>query len=162
MKKFTSLFLSTLLFTGVFFALPVANINTSFNSSSYSYAITKTNYFSGQTGTMNSLYNPYSGAVESKKYNIPSPTLPKDSKVSTVVANVTFSSKGSPFKLYVESPNGSIYSKLIQKSGEVNFTEFKDEKPNGTWKVSIITADTNPYKPSIGSARLKINYTYEQ
>ena len=45
MKKFTSLFLSTFLFTGVFFALPVANINTSFNSSSYSYAITKTNSF---------------------------------------------------------------------------------------------------------------------
>lgn len=162
MKKLTSLFLSTLLLTGAFFVLPAINTNTSFNSASYSYAITKTNYFSGQTGTMNSLYNPYSGAVESKKYNISSPTLPKDSKVSTVVANVTFSSKGSPFYLYVKSPSNKTFSKLIKKSGEITFTEFKDENPNGTWKVSIITADTNPYKPSTGSARLKINYTYEQ
>ena len=161
MKKIIKVLTSALLLSLAMVFLPALNVHLN-NGSGYSYAVTRYGYFSGSTGTMNSLYNSYSGPQQSRVYSITSPTLPLDSKTTTVIANVTFSSSGAPFNLYVKSPDGRLASRLISSSTQVTFDEFANERADGKWQVYIVTTSTNPMLPSTGSARLTFNYKYEQ
>ncbi|MFJ7732812.1 hypothetical protein ACIQXF_13050 [Lysinibacillus sp. NPDC097231] len=111
------------------------------------------NYFSGSTGTMNSL-----NGQESTAFNISSGSVPSNAKVSSVTLNVTVSSGSAPFYLQVKHPNGDIAQEYITGSGSKSVTlpQFNDTDPTGTWKVSIISTGV----VSTATARMTVNYTY--
>ncbi|WP_052344384.1 hypothetical protein [Bacillus ndiopicus] len=111
------------------------------------------NYFSGSTGTMNSLYQ-----NESSIFNISSGTLPPFAKVSSVTLNVNVSSGSAPFYLNVKNPNGDVVQHYITGTGSksVTLNQFNNTDPQGTWKVSITTTGT----VSTVTARMTVNYTY--
>lgn len=112
-----------------------------------------TDSFSGNTGTMNSLYQ-----NESTIFNISSGTLPPLAKVSSVTLNVNVSSGSAPFYLNVKHPSGDVVQHYITGTGSKSVTldQFNDRDPRGTWKVSITTTGT----VSTATARMTVNYTY--
>ncbi|WP_152657913.1 hypothetical protein [Oceanobacillus sp. CFH 90083] len=116
-------------------------------------SIFATNYFSGSTGTMNSLYG-----NESTLFNISSGTTPSLAKVSGVTLNVNVSSGSAPFYLNVKHPDGSVVQHYITGTGNksVTFDQFNHTDPYGTWKVSITTTGI----VSTATARMTVNYTY--
>lgn len=111
------------------------------------------NYFSGNTGTMNSL-----SGKESKIFNISSGSTPTLSKVSSITLNVNVSNRSLPFYLNVKNPDGIVVQHYITGTGSksVTLTEFNDTNPQGTWKVSI----TSTGLVSTATASMKVNYTY--
>lgn len=112
-----------------------------------------TNYFTGSTGTMNSLYQ-----NESTIFNISSGTIPSLSKVSSVTLNVNVSSGSGSFYLNVKHPNDDVVQHYITGTGSksVTLNQFNNTDPQGTWKVSITTTGI----VSTATARMTVNYTY--
>lgn len=116
-------------------------------------SIIAANYFSGITGTMNSLYQ-----NESTIFNISSGTIPAFAKVSSVTLNVNVSSGSAPFYLNVKHPTGNVVQHYITGAGSksVALNYFNNTNPQGTWQVSITTTGT----VSTATARMTVNYTY--
>jgi hypothetical protein len=110
-----------------------------------------TNYFSGSTGTMNSLNGNQSAAWPISSGSV-SGTNPV---VTSVKLNITVSSGSSAFYIYVVSPQGTTASVLVgNKTPTLN--NFNGENPSGTWQVYIITTGT----VSTATARMTVNYSY--
>ncbi|MFJ7731220.1 hypothetical protein ACIQXF_04925 [Lysinibacillus sp. NPDC097231] len=111
------------------------------------------NYFSGSTGTMNSL-----SGKESTVFDISSGSIVDNAKVSSVTLNVNVSSGSEAFYLNVKHPDGSVVQHNITGTGSksVTLTQFNDKNPKGTWKVSITSTGT----VSTATARMTVNYTY--
>jgi len=108
------------------------------------------NYFTGSTGTMNSLFgNP------SASRNISSGSVPSNASVSSVKVNVNVSPGSDSFYLYVKHPSGYSATRLVG-STSLSFTEFNGLDPYGTWQVYIVTTGT----VSTATARMTVDYTY--
>ena len=76
------------------------------------------NYFTGSTSTMNSLFgNP------SASWNISSGSVPGNASVSSVKVNVNVSPGSDSFYLYVKHPSGYSATRLVG-STSLSFTEF--------------------------------------
>lgn len=110
-----------------------------------------TNWFSGQTGTMNALNGGTSAAwnISSGSISVTNP------KVTSVTLNVKKSSGSSPFYVYVKNPQGTIASKLVG-SATPSFSEFNGQDPQGTWQIWIETTGT----VSTATATMRVNYSY--
>ena len=89
-------------------------------------------YFTGGTGTMNSI-----AGSQSKIFNSSSGSISANARVTNVELNVTVSRGSIPFYIVVESPNGYQAERYISTSGKVEFDEFNDFYPKGTWKIYI-------------------------
>ena len=111
---------------------------------------TASNYFTGSTGTMNSLFgNP------SASWNISSGSVPGNASVSSVKVNVNVSPGSDSFYLYVKHPSGYSATRLVG-STSLSFTEVNGLDPYGTWQVYIVTTGT----VSTATARMTVDYTY--
>jgi hypothetical protein len=140
------------------FATPVSAAATQINNvgeisstNNFVQASLNRDYFSGISGTMNSLYG-----SQSRAFNISSGSIDTSSKITSVEVNVTVSSGSNPFYLVLVDPSGYSVSKLIGASGQVTFNEFNGQYAEGTWKTYIITTAT----VSTATARFTLNYQY--
>lgn len=114
--------------------------------------LASTNYFTGSTVKLNSL-NGTSSTISTISSGSVLGTNPK---VTSVKLNVTVSSGSAPFYLYVEDPNGNVDYTTVSRSGSVSFSSFNGVRPNGKWKVYIVTKGT----VSTATARMTVNYSY--
>lgn len=153
MKKIVSFTTSIILALTLVIALPITGINIDKSNVAFAQTMTKTGYFSGITGTMNSL-----NGQTSRIFFVSSPTLPSNAQTSTVELNVTVSSKSSPFYIYVVDPNGYRDFAKVARSGKVILNNFSGHTPDGKWQIYI---ESDGFV-STGSARMKVNYTYQQ
>ena len=126
-------------------AAPVSN-DIEIESAAYT-----TNYFSGQTGRMNSV-----NGIESAAFNISSGSINSEAKVTKVTLNVTVSNGSSGFYIIVEDPYGNYVEKYVSRSGEIVIYDFNGLYAKGTWKVSIQTVGM----VSTATARMRVDYTY--
>lgn len=141
------------------FAIPVSAAEIP-NAATKNVAISKvgdtviraTNYFTGSTVKMNSLYRNKSAISNISSGSV----LGTNPQVTSVSLNVTVSSGSDSFKLYVEDPSGYGGYTTISKSGTVKFSDFNGRNPKGTWKVYIVTNGT----VSTATARMTVNYSY--
>ncbi len=62
---------------------------------------------------------------------------------------------GDPFILYVQAPDGTMYSFVIAKSGTVTIDDLNGCSPSGTWKIWIETLGT----ASTATITVKMNYS---
>lgn len=111
-----------------------------------------TNYFTGSTVKMNSLYGSQSAISNISSGSV----LGTKPQVTSVSLNVTVSSGSDSFKLYVEDPYGYYDYVTVGKSGSVSFSSFNGINPTGKWKVYIVTNST----VSTATARMKVDYSY--
>ena len=75
-------------------------------------------YFTGGTGTMNSI-----AGSQSKIFNASSGSISANARVTNVELNVTVSRGSIPFYIVVESPNGYQAERYISTSGKVELPE---------------------------------------
>ena len=75
--------------------------------------------------------------------------------------NVTVSRGSIPFYIVVESPNGYQAERYISTSGKVEFDEFNDFYPKGTWKIYIYNRGSAFTDVSTATARITVNYGYD-
>ncbi|SER69687.1 hypothetical protein SAMN04487884_10996 [Butyrivibrio fibrisolvens] len=153
MKRVMTIVMSLVL--AVMMVMPVSAEEMTYDISEteINESVTASNYFTGQTGTMNSLYG-----NESVRYPITSPTISTGNPLVTkVTVTVTKKSSSANFYLYVKSPSGNIESILVTSSGTYYFyTEFDNEDPEGTWYVWIESVSGI----ATASARLRVDYIY--
>ncbi|TRW22472.1 hypothetical protein FL857_11180 [Criibacterium bergeronii] len=153
MKKIVSFTTSIILALTLALALPITGINIDKSNVAFAQTMTKTGYFSGMTGTMNSL-----NGQKSRIFFVSSPTLPSNAQTSTVELNVTVSSSSSPFYIYVIDPSGFRDFAKVSRSGKLILNNFSGHTPDGKWQIYI---ESDGFV-STGSARMKVNYTYQQ
>ncbi len=134
-RVFSILVISLMAF--VLFAVPVSAATT--------------NWFSGSTGTMNSL-----NGTKGNSFNITSPSINAASAITSITASVSVSNGSDQFYLTLVDPSGYSAQKLIGSSGTVTFTEFANRKAYGTWKTYITTTGL----VSTASAKYTFNYQY--
>ncbi len=84
-----------------------------------------------------------------------------NARVTNVELNVTVSRGSIPFYIVVESPNGYQAERYISTSGKVEFDEFNDFYPKGTWKVYIYNRGSAFTDVSTATARITVNYGYD-
>lgn len=113
-------------------------------------------YFTGGTGTMNSI-----AGSQSKIFNSSSGSISANARVTNVELNVTVSRGSIPFYIVVESPNGYQAERYISTSGKVEFDEFNDFYPKGTWKIYIYNRGSAFTDVSTATARITVNYGYD-
>lgn len=113
-------------------------------------------YFTGGTGTMNSM-----AGSHSKIFNASSGSISTNARVTNVELNVTVSRGSIPFYIVVESPNGYQAERYISTSGKVEFDEFNDFYPKGTWKIYIYNRGSAFTDVSTATARITVNYGYD-
>lgn len=110
------------------------------------------NHFSKSLSTMNSLYGATSNTCSVTSGSCSGTTR---SITSVSVYGVL---TGSSCKVYVTSPEGSVYYKTMTSTGTVTFnTEFNGEDPKGRWYVYIVT---NGAVSTVKSGVLEVNYSY--
>lgn len=114
-----------------------------------------TNYFTGSTGTMNTM-----AGTQSKIFNVSSGSTPENALVTNVTLNVTVSRGSIPFYIVVKHPSGFSAERYISASGSITFTEFKDKDPKGTWQIYIYNTGIDFTDVSTATARMTVNYQY--
>ena len=112
-------------------------------------------YFTGGTGTMNSI------AALSPNLQFFYWSISANARVTNVELNVTVSRGSIPFYIVVESPNGYQAERYISTSGKVEFDEFNDFYPKGTWKIYIYNRGSAFTDVSTATARITVNYGYD-
>lgn len=98
---------------------------------------------------------------QSKIFNASSGSISANARVTNVELNVTVSRGSIPFYIVVESPNGYQAERYISTSGKVEFDEFNDFYPKGTWKIYIYNRGSAFTDVSTATARITVNYGYD-
>lgn len=93
--------------------------------------------------------------------NASSGSISANARVTNVELNVTVSRGSIPFYIVVESPNGYQAERYISTSGKVEFDEFNDFYPKGTWKIYIYNRGSAFTDVSTATARITANYGYD-
>lgn len=153
MKQKLSFFLVLTLLC-VMFTVPAsaAEVPSTKDADIFVTAMSGTNYFSKTTTKLNSL----GGSTASSTLSSGS-CLGNTRNITSVTVNCRVSSGSAPFTLLVESPDGTVASKVCKPSSQTyTFTEFNDEDPKGSWTVSIISQG----KVTTVTGTLKVNYSY--
>lgn len=156
-KKLISLFSVCFILCSLF-ATPVSAAEfmpTSETTQVSAIAPYATNYFSGGTGTMNTM-----AGSQSKIFNVSSGSVPKEAVVTDVTLNVTVSRGSIPFYIVVKDPAGHSAEKYIRSSGRITFTEFNGKDPKGTWQIYIYNTGAGFQDVSTATARMTVNYQY--
>lgn len=113
------------------------------------------NYFSGGTGTLNTM-----AGSESKHDPISSGSVPHNATVTDVEVRVTVSRGSIPFYLVVVSPTGQKASRYIGTSQTLHFDEFNDMSPDGKWFIYIYNTGSQFTDVSTANARMTVRYNY--
>lgn len=114
-----------------------------------------TNWFSGGTGTLNSI-----SGRESEHDPISSGSVPAGAGVTDVEVRVTVSRGSIPFYLTVISPDGESASRYVSGSTTLSFDEFDTLNPKGTWYIYICNDGELFTDVSTASARMTVTYSY--
>lgn len=156
-KKIFSLLTMCLLLCSLL-VTPVSAVQaaeTTSNEASKGISRYSTNYFSGITGTMNTM-----AGTQSKIFNVSSGSVSTNAKVTTVELNVTVSRGSIPFYIVVKCPSGKYVEKYVSASGKITLTDFKDVSPKGTWQIYIYNMGSAFTDVSTATARMTVNYQY--
>lgn len=92
----------------------------------------------------------------SKVVTITSGSISEGAQVTSISIYVRVSLGSSPLILYIQAPDGTIYSFVITKNGTITINDFNGFDPSGTWKIWIETQGT----VSTISGTFKVNYSY--
>lgn len=114
-----------------------------------------TNWFSGGTGTLNTI-----SGRESEHDPISSGSVPDRAGVTDVEVRVTVSRGSIPFYLTVISPDGESASRYVSASTTLSFDEFDTLNPKGTWYIYICNDGELFTDVSTASARMTVTYSY--
>ena len=110
-------------------------------------ATSGSNYFRSQTIRLNSV----NGGTPSK---VSISTGSVSGNISSIVLNVR--AGGDPFKLYLQSPDGTLFWIVMDSSGEIGIDNFNGQNLSGSWMIWIETLGTT----STATISTKINYDY--
>ena len=114
------------------------------------------NYFTGGTGTMNSM----SGS-KSKVFNASSGGLSDNARVTSVELNVTVSRGSIPFYIVLTDPVGHEYEQYVSAISRFTITAFNGYYPGGTWKIYIYNNGVDFTDVSTATASIRVNYGYD-
>ena len=114
------------------------------------------NYFTGGTGTMNSM----SGS-KSKVFNASSGGLSDNARVTSVELNVTVSRGSIPFYIVLTDPVGHEYEQYVSATSRFTITAFNGYYPGGTWKIYIYNNGVDFTDVSTATASIRVNYGYD-
>lgn len=113
------------------------------------------NYFTGGTGTLNTMAgNP------SKLDPVSSGSVPDNSSVTNVEVHVSVSRGSMPFYLVVVSPDGYQAERYVSATTTLNFDEFNGKDPYGKWFIYIYNMGSAFVDVSTATARMTVQYNY--
>lgn len=147
MKKLMSIIISMVL--GVMIAMPVsaaeAMLKEDVIEKEEINATSGSNYFRSQTIRLNS-----AGGNTSSKVKIPTGSV--IGSISSIILNVR--AGGDPFKLYLQSPDGTLFWIVMDATGEIGVDKFNGQNLSGSWMIWIETLGT----ASTATISVRINY----
>ncbi len=114
-------------------------------------ATSSSNYFSKALPMLSS-----TNGIASRVVTITSGSIVGSAQVTSIRLYVRVSSGSDPCILYIQAPDGTIYSFVITKSGIITIDNFNGCDPSGNWKIWIETQGTM----STVSGTIKVNYSY--
>lgn len=85
---------------------------------------------------------------------VSSGSISGNAQVTSISLYVRVSSGSSPVIIYIQAPDGTIYSFRITTSGTITSNQFNGCDPSGDWKIWV-----EP-KEIISSITLKVCYDY--
>ena len=112
-------------------------------------AIAGENYFSKILPKLNSV-----NGTESNVVNFSPGSTSGGTKITSMSFNVR--ALGDSFVLYIQAPDGTIYSFLITENKTITIDNFNSCNPSDTWKIWIKTLGA----VSTASITAKISYSY--
>ncbi len=110
------------------------------------------NYFSKILPKLNSINGTVSNVVTFSSGSISG----SERVVTSISLYVRVSSGSDPFIIYIQAPDGTIYSFVITTSGTITIDNFNGCDPKGSWKIWIETQGT----VSSATITAKICYDY--
>lgn len=114
-----------------------------------------TNYFTGGTGTLNTM-----AGKPSKLDPVSSGSVPDKSSVTDVEVHVSVSRGSIPFYLVVTAPDGTWAERYVGATTTLKFDEFKDCSPSGKWFIQIYNTGSVFTDVSTATARMTVWYNY--
>ena len=114
-----------------------------------------TNYFTGGTGTLNTM-----AGKPSKLDPVSSGSVPDKSSVTDVEVHVSVSRGSIPFYLVVTAPDGTWAERYVGATTTLKFDEFKDCSPSGKWFIQIYNTGSAFTDVSTATARMTVWYNY--
>ena len=118
-------------------------------------------YFSKSSTKLNA----FSGG-KSNESTFTSGSVPEGASITSVKIAYRVSSGTDPYRVYLVSPKGTVYSASGPTSSttDYNIRAFNGEDPDGTWKAYIInsgyTTHGNIYPVSTVTLSVTVNYEY--
>lgn len=113
-------------------------------------------YFTGGTGTMNSM-----AGTQSRIFTASSGGISDNARVTSVELNVTVSRGSIPFYIVVVDPNGAWAEQYVSVSGRLVFDDFNGRYPEGTWQIYIYNEGSAFTDVSTASAGITVYYGYD-
>ena len=112
--------------------------------------VSLTNYFT-KTIKLNSVNGNSSGIV-----TISSGSITGNPETTSIILNIRANAGSDPFILYIQAPDGTVYSILVTGSKTIELSFFNGCNPSGSWKIWIETQGT----ASTANITMKVNYSY--
>lgn len=153
-KKVLSLFVACVMVLSLCPAAFAADVLVTEEANS-AIAPLSTNWFSGGTGTLNTI-----AGRESEYDPVSSGSVPDGAGVTDVEVRVTVSRGSIPFYLTVVAPDGESASRYVSGSTTLSFDEFNNLNPEGTWYIYICNDGEMFTDVSTASARMTVTYSY--
>lgn len=114
------------------------------------------NYFTGGTGTMNSM-----AGSKSRVFTASSGGLSDNARVTSVELTVTVSRGSIPFYIVITDPMGHEYEQYVSATSRFTITAFNDFYPGGTWQIYIYNEGVDFTDVSTATASIRVNYGYD-
>ena len=114
------------------------------------------NYFSGGTGTMNSM-----AGSKSRVFTVTSGGLSDNARVTSVELSVTVSRGSIPFYIVITDPMGHEYEQYVSATSRFTITAFNEFYPGGTWQIYIYNEGVDFTDVSTATASMRVNYGYD-
>lgn len=132
----------------IMFVIPVSAEELPMEIQENSISKDATNYFS-KTLKLNSV-----NGISPEVVTYTPGSISGSAQISSISFYVRVS--GNPFILYVQAPDGTMHSFVINKSENVIIDDLNDCTPSGTWKIWIETLGI----ASTATITIKMNYSY--
>lgn len=94
--------------------------------------------------------------TESGIVTITSGSISGNVQVTSIKLYVRVSSGSDSFIIYIQAPDGTIYSFVVTESGTIIIDNFNGCDPTGSWKIWIETQGTI----STANITMTVNYSY--
>ena len=115
-------------------------------------ATSGSNYFSRTLPRLNSI----NGATSSVATISSGSISGSDKVVTSIKLFIRIASGSDPFIIYIQAPDGTIYSFVVTTGGTITIDNLNGCDPTGSWKIWIETQGT----VSTASITMTVNYSY--